>query len=336
MAPQILQSLLQGTPKKESLSLEESQGHRLGMCFELCFAFILRFFFASAVCIFLLHLFCICCLCVFSCLLACLNFALRFFFVFAGLLELCFALFLHSFGLKRPRPGKMRNKGTSKSQGRPTCKKKKRKPGIPGRPKCKKNKKNASLETEAGQNTNKNTKTNAKAMQKFAVIAEISVSWSICIFCVVFFAFSLRFSAFLLHCFFAFWPASVSRLAFFFFFCILAGQGFQACVFFFFLHFGRPWDSDVPSFRILPGLGRFSRKECKNNAKHNSSRPTNTKKKQSKIQAGQQTRKKHKQQMQNKCNKKMQTADAKKEKNIVRIGVDNVLGWTRRSPLRFC
>ena len=134
-----------------------------------------------------------------------------------------------------------------------------------------------------------------------------------------FFAFFVSVSRLAFFCtFFAFWPAAASRLAFF-------------------LHFGRPWDLDVPPFRILPGLGRFSPKKCTKKAKRNSSRPATQKKaKQNSSRPA-----KHEKNANSKCKKnakqkkKCKQQMQKKANYIVCIGVDNVLGWTRRSPLRF-
>ena len=97
--------------------------------------------------------------------------------------------------------------------------------------------------------------------------------------------------------FFAFWPASVSRVAFF---CILAGRRFQDCVF---LHFGRSQDLGVPFFLHFAGP--------------RASQPTKMQKQcNAKFRQGSKRKKKRKQQMQkNATRKKMQTANAKKNAN---------------------
>ena len=123
----------------------------------------------------------------------------------------------------------------------------------------------------------------------------LAVSWSICMFFAFFcvFAFFFAFFAFF-ACFLRFGRPLFPGLHFF---CILAGRGFQAFVFFAF------WSS--------LGFG------CACASHFAGSRPFQPKRMQSKIQAGQQTRKKRKQQMQKKCNtKKMQTTDAKKTQNL--------------------
>ena len=82
-------------------------------------------------------------------------------------------------------------------------------------------------------------------------------------------------------------------------FCILAGRGFQACVFFAFwssLGFRCAFVSHFAGSR--PFQPKRMQKQCKAQFKQASKH----KKKQSKILAGQQTRKTRKQQMQNKCN----------------------------------
>ena len=317
---------------KISLSLnpklrEESLGHRLGMCLELCFAFLLRFFFLH-----LLFAFFLCCIffafavCIFFVFAGLLEFCFALFCV-AGVLELCFAFFLHFFGLKRPRPGKMRKGGTSKPQGRPKCKK------------------HASLEAAAGQNAKKmqawkQTQKMKKKMQKFAGIAEITENlknWpfpgAFAFFCMFFcicllffacFAFFLPFFvsvsrlAFFFCIFFAFWPAAASRLAFFFAFW--SSLGFRCASF---SHFAgsRPLQPKKMQKKCKAQFKQASKH--KKNAKQNSSRPANTKNNANSKCKKNATQKKCKQQMQKNAN------------YIVCIGVDNVLGWTRRSPLRF-
>ena len=135
-----------------------------------------------------------------------------------------------------------------------------------------------------------------------------------------------------------FWPASVSRqcpqtFAFFLhFFCVC----FQACIFFaFVLHFGRPrlpglrfcfafWSSlglRCAAFSHFAGSRPLQPKEMQQKCKAQFKQASNTKKMQSKIQAGQQTRKNanskcktnatHK-----KCKQQMQK-NAKEMQNII-------------------
>ena len=208
----------------------------------------------------------------------------------------------------------MRNEGTSKSQGRPKCKKNASLEAAAGQ----NAKQNASLETEAGQNAKKMQKKHKKKQKQrkknakkkhanatgngqfFSFLMISAMTANCCMFFAFFCVFFLCFGRPLfpgLH-----------------FFCILAGRRFQACVFFAF------WSSlgfRCASFSHFAGPRPLQPRKCKKNAKQNSSTPVNTKKMQSKIQAGQQTRKKkRKQQMQKKCNtKNMQTADAKKTQN---------------------
>ena len=146
----------------------------------------------------------------------------------------------------------MRKGSTSKSQGRPKFRKK-HKPGSRGWPECQKN---ASLETGAGQNTKKcknkfkkqakTCNTMQKHLQKTANATGNGQFFSF----LVISAMPANF------CFFCIFFVPVSKVALFLhvFFCILAGRGFQACVF----------------FCILVVL---SPKKCKKNAEHNSSTP---------------------------------------------------------------
>ena len=102
--------------------------------------------------------------------------------------------------------------------------------------------------------------------------------------------------------FLVFWPASVSRLAcFLHFFAFWPAAASRLS---FFLHFGCPWDLDVPSFRILPGLGRFSlenAKKCKAKFKHASKHKKTCKGKFKQASKHTHTqKKKNKQQMQKK------------------------------------
>ena len=175
-------------------------------------------------------------------------------------------------------------------------------------------------------------------MQKFAVIAEIikkteklAVSWSICMFCIFFCIF---------RCFCIFFCIFVAL------FLRFGRPLFPGLLFF--LHFGRPrlpglrfffafWSS--LGFRCAfvshfagprPLQPKRMQKQCKATFKHASKHKT------CKAKFKQASKhEKNKQQMQKMQHTKMQTEDAKKAKCIVRIGVDNVLGWTRRSPLRF-
>ena len=219
----------------------------------------------------------------------------------------------------------MRKRGTSKSQGRPKCKKKK----------------TASLEAAAGQNAKHMQKMQAWK-QRSAKTQKIKTTAKVCGIAEIIkklpFPGAFAFFASFLQCvcvvfalFFDFVFCVLAGLCFqacifLHVFCILAGRGFQACVF---LHFGRPWDLDVPPFRILPGLGRFSpkkmQKQCKaqfkqaskhkKNAKQNSSRPANTKK----MQTANAKTRQHK-----KCKQQMQTKTQHIQK--VRIGVDKCSG----------
>ena len=216
----------------------------------------------------MLHLLCIFSLRLFSCLLACLNLALLV-FVFAGLLEVCFAFVVAFFWAET-------------AETRQNAKKHASLEAAAGQ-----NAKNASLEAEAGRNTQQKrkhiqTKTQQKKKKKRKHMQNTCTTHvnapgnGICSVFPDFGNDRKRLQLFFLHfCvsfffFFAVWPASVSRLACFLHFGRPPLPGLR------FLHSGRPWELDVPPFRILPGLGRFS---LENAAKQNLSTPASTKNK---------------------------------------------------------
>ena len=121
-------------------------------------------------------------------------------------------------------------------------------------------------------------------------------------------------------------PGNARKLLHFFaFFCVC----FQACIFFaFVLHFGRPrlpglrfffafWSSlglRCAAFSHFAGSRPLQPKKMQKKSKAQFKQASKHKKMQSKIQAGQQTRKKCKQQMQKKCNTKKCKQQMQKQK----------------------
>ena len=234
---------------------------------------------------------CICCL-HFLCVACLFASSVCDLFVLAAVFEFSVALFLHVFGPRRPGPGKMRKEDPEDDQNaknkhawkRPAGQNaKKSKPANRGRPKRKKESK------KTGKKTVKKCKKSANAPGNGKFSRFLKISATTANFCI----------------FFAFWPASVCRLAFPLHFGRPAASR-RAC----FLRFGRPQDVGAPSFRILPGPGRLGPKTCTNTcdakfthgSKHKKTANSKCKQKCNKENANSKCKK-----MRNKCKTKFQT-----------------------------